>query len=281
MSEGLETWNALRRRARLRLLRMHFESGVGHIGGNLSCLDLLLILHHAILRPGDQFVLSKGHSAGAYYVTLWTLGRLQDEDLRQFHKEGTALSGHPPTAGIEDILFATGSLGHGLSLSIGLALAKRLKGEPGRVYCLMSDGEWNEGSCWEALIFARHQRLDNLTFLVDLNGLQGFGPTREVANLDPLAEKFRAFEVPALEIDGHDFEAIRRALGHDPSGLNAIVARTHKGSGVSFMEDRTEWHYLPLSKSQYEQAVQETERACATFSASPSSRPPAIPGSSS
>jgi transketolase len=131
------------------------------------------------------------------------------------------------------------------------------------------------------LIFARHQRLDNLTILVDLNGLQGFGPTREVANLDPLAEKFRAFDVPTREIDGHDPEAIGRALGDVRSGLNAIVARTHKGSGVSFMEDRTEWHYLPLSQSQYEQAVRETERACATSSVSHSSRPPAVPGSSS
>ena len=117
-----------------------------------------------------------------------------------------------PTSGIDDILFATGSLGHGLSLAAGLALAKRLKGEPGRVYCLTSDGEWNEGSCWEALIFARHHRLDNLTIMVDLNGLQGFGTTREVADLEPLAEKFRAFGLPTEEIDGHDPDAIRRAL---------------------------------------------------------------------
>ena len=183
---------------------MHYESGVGHIGGNLSCLDLLLILHHRVLLPADQFVLSKGHSAGAYYVTLWTLGKLTEQDLSTFHKDGTRLSGHPPTSGIEDILFATGSLGHGLSLAAGLALAKRLKGEPGRVFCLTSDGEWNEGSCWEALIFARHHGLENLTLLVDLNGLQGFGTTREVADLEPLAEKFRAFGLPTLEIDGHD-----------------------------------------------------------------------------
>ena len=126
-----ETWDELRGRARLRLLRMHYESGVGHIGGNLSCLDLMLVLHHEILGHADQFVLSKGHSAGAYYVTLWSLGRLDEDDLRQFHKDGTRLSGHPPTSGIEEILFATGSLGHGLSLAAGLALAKQLKGEPG------------------------------------------------------------------------------------------------------------------------------------------------------
>jgi transketolase len=247
---------------------MHYESGVGHIGGNLSCLDLMLVLHHELMTPVDQFVLSKGHSAGAYYVTLWSLGKLEEEDLRQFHKDGTRLSGHPPTGGIEEILFATGSLGHGLSLAAGLALGKRLKGEAGRVYCLMSDGEWNEGSCWEALIFARHHGLDNLTIVVDLNGLQGFGTTRDVANLEPLAEKFRAFGVPTEEIDGHDPEAIRRALGDETTGLHAVVGRTHKGHGVSFMEDRMEWHYLPLSEPQYLEAIRESERKCATSSAS-------------
>jgi transketolase len=263
-----ESWDALRSRARLRLLRMHYESGVGHLGGNLSCLDLLLVLHHQILRPADQFVLSKGHSAGAYYITLWAKGRLNEDDLRQFHKDGTRLSGHPPTSGIEDILFATGSLGHGLSLAAGLALAKRLKGDAGRVYCLTSDGEWNEGSCWEALIFARHHKLHNLTIVVDLNGLQGFGTTREVADLDPLAEKFRAFNVPTREIDGHDGVAIRRALARDGNQLEVIIAQTRKGSGISFMEDKMEWHYLPLTEALYLQAVRETEQSCAMSSAS-------------
>jgi transketolase len=281
MTDRAEAWRRLRRRARLRLLRMHYESGVGHIGGNLSCLDLMLALHHDVLRPSDQFVLSKGHAAGAYYVTLWTLGRLREEDLQQFHRDDTRLSGHPPTSGIDEILFATGSLGHGLSLSAGLALAKRLKGEPGRVVCITSDGEWNEGSTWEALIFSRHQRLVNLTIVVDLNGLQGFGATRDVADLAPLAEKFRAFGVPALEIDGHDVEAIRRALRPDRPGPVAIVAHTRKGCGISFMEDRMEWHYLPLTEAQYQQAVRETERACGTYSVGHSWRPPAVPSSSS
>jgi transketolase len=239
---------------------MHYESGVGHIGGNLSCLDLMLVLHHDILEPDDRFVLSKGHSAGAYYITLWSLGKLAEEDLELFHKDNTRLSGHPPTGGIEDIQFATGSLGHGLSLAAGLALGLGLQGERGRVFCLLSDGEWNEGSCWEALIFAKHHRLDNLTMVVDLNGLQGFGTTREVADLDPLADKFRSFGIPTEEIDGHDLDGIRVALARDPGGFNAIVARTHKGSGVSFMEDRMEWHYLPMTEGQYLRAIQETER---------------------
>ena len=261
MHRSSGSWLDLRLRASRRLLQMHYESGVGHIGGNLSCLDLLLVLHHEILGPDDQFVLSKGHSAGAYYITLWTLGRLAEEDLRQFHKDGTRLSGHPPTSGIEDVLFATGSLGHGLGLASGLALAKLLKGESGHVYCLMSDGEWNEGSCWEALIFAKHHKLHNLTILVDLNGLQGFGTTQEVANLDPLADKFRAFGLPTQEIAGHDSEVIRLALSNHHGGPDVVVASTRKGSGVSFMEDRMEWHYLPLTEPLYKQAVEELDRA--------------------
>lgn len=241
---------------------MHFESGVGHVGGNLSALDLLLTLYHDVMSDHDQFVLSKGHAAGALYITLWTLGRLSDDDLRQFHRDGTLLSGHPPARGLDDILFATGSLGHGLGLSCGLALGKRLRGETGRVFCLTSDGEWNEGSTWESLIFARHQRLANLTVLVDLNGLQGFGTTREVADLLPLADKLRAFGVRTVEVDGHDSASIVAAL-HVSSGDGplAVVARTIKGCGVSFMEDRMEWHYLPLSAEQYAQAIQEVGNA--------------------
>jgi transketolase len=245
---------------------MHFESGVGHIGGNLSCLDLLLVLYHQVLDAPDLFVLSKGHSAGALYVTLWTMGKLSDEDLDSFHDDSTLLSGHPPVSGIDDILFATGSLGHGLSLAAGLALAKKLKSEQGRVLCLTSDGEWNEGSCWEALIFARHHHLANLTVLVDLNGLQGFGSTREVANLDPLAARFQAFGLPTYEIDGHDPNSIRQAIEADRTEAALIVAHTRKGCGVSFMEDRMEWHYLPMTESEYMQAAREVDQACETHS---------------
>lgn len=263
------SWEALQGRAVRRLLRMHYESRVGHIGGNLSCLDLLLALHHDVLQADDQFVLSKGHAAGAYYVTLWTLGRLGDEDLRQFHRDGTRLSGHPPASGIEDVLFATGSLGHGLSLAAGLALAKRLKGESGRVFCLMSDGEWNEGSCWEALIFARHQRLSNLTIIVDRNGLQGFGTTAEVADLGNLADRFRAFGVSTREVDGHAREAIVAGLASDADGPHGVVARTIKGNGVSFMEGRMDWHYRAMSDGQYVQALAEMDQRLALGVATP------------
>jgi transketolase len=241
---------------------MHYESRVGHIGGNLSALDVLLCLFHDVLVPADQFILSKGHAAGAMYVTLWSTGDIDDEELKTFHRDGTRLSGHPPVRGHDAIQFATGSLGHGPSLAAGLALAKKLKGEPGRVFCLTSDGEWNEGSCWEALIFSRQRGLDNLTLIVDLNGLQGFGTTREVADLDPLVDKFRAFEARAVEVDGHDPDALRAALMETWPGPQVVVARTRKGRGVSFMEGRMEWHYLPLNESQYRQAVAELSQAC-------------------
>ena len=242
---------------------MHYEAGVGHIGGNLSCLDLLLSLFHDILRPEDSFILSKGHAAGALYVTLWSLGRLSDNDLQQFHRDGTRLGGHPPARGIPEIPFATGSLGHGLSLAAGMALARKLTGRPGRVFCLLSDGEWNEGSNWEALIFAAHRQLDNLILMVDANGLQGFGTTREVANLGALHEKFRAVGIGADVIDGHDPLEIAASLAAPTDGAHprprVIVARTHKGCGVSFMQDKMEWHYLPMNEAQYHQAIEEIE----------------------
>ncbi len=254
-------------RAKLRLLKMHYESKVGHIGGNLSALDLLLSLYHFRLTADDKFVLSKGHSAGALYVTLWTMGLLSDEDLRQFHGEATRLSGHPPVSGIPEIVFATGSLGHGLGLAAGLALGKKLQHSPGRVFCLTSDGEWNEGSCWEALIFLTHQKLDNLTLIVDLNGMQGFGSTKEVADLDSLADKFRSFGLETREIDGHDMPSICAALDYNEGPL-AIVANTKKGCGVSFMENQMAWHYLPLNEEQYNQAVREVSE-CGKHSAKP------------
>jgi transketolase len=255
----------LTQRARLRLLEMHYQSKVGHIGGNLSALDILLSLYHFRLGPDDKFVLSKGHSAGALYVTLWTKGLLSDEDLRTFHGEGTRLSGHPPLRGIPEVVFATGSLGHGLGLAAGLALGKKLRSEPGRVFCLTSDGEWNEGSCWEALIFIAQHNLDNLTLLVDLNGMQGFGSTQEVANLDSLADKFRAFRLTTMEIDGHDVDSICSALA-ERQGPLAVVASTKKGCGVSFMENQMAWHYLPMTEEQYLQAVREVKE-CGKLSA--------------
>ena len=139
----------------MRLLQMHSESGAGHIGGNLSCLDILLAIYHDVLTEFDHFVLSKGHAAGALYTALWSVGRLSDSDLKTFHRDGTLLSGHPPARGIADIPFATGSLGHGVGLAAGLALGQRLHEIAGRVICLTSDGEWNVGSTWESMVFCK------------------------------------------------------------------------------------------------------------------------------
>jgi transketolase len=238
---------------------MHFESKVGHIGGNLSALDALMVLYHEFIGLQDRFVLSKGHSAGALYTALWSIGRLTDADLATFHRDGTLLAGHPPAAGIPEIQFATGSLGHGLSLAAGTAKALALKDRPGRVFCLTSDGEWQEGSTYEALVFAAHHRLSNLTILVDHNGLQGFGSTAEVASMSPLAGRLAGFDLDIVTIDGHDPEAIRRALAPGER-LRLIVLQTRKGNGVSFMQDRMEWHYLPIDAAQYAQAIAEIER---------------------
>jgi len=246
-------------RARQRLLRMHYESGVGHIGGNLSALDALLVVYHEFLREGDRFVLSKGHAAGALYTALWSVGRLREEDLQTFHRDGTLLAGHPPPEGIADIAFATGSLGHGLSLAAGTALAFQLQQSDARVVCMTSDGEWQEGSTWEAFIFACHHRLANLTVLVDHNGLQGFGSTRDVASMAPLWEKLGGFDAQVEVVDGHDPQAILEALERPATRLRIVVLETVKGHGVEFMAGRMEWHYLPLSEAQFEQAARDLD----------------------
>ncbi|MGA2113232.1 MAG: hypothetical protein ABSH56_00605 [Bryobacteraceae bacterium] len=146
-------------------------------------------------------------------------------------------------------------------------MGKKLKGEKGRVFCLTSDGEWNEGSNWEALIFLTHRQIDHLTLIVDLNGLQGFGRTRDIANLGQLSEKFRSFGLHTVEVDGHDPAGLASELARDVPGPRAIVARTKKGSHVSFMEDGFEWHYLPLNEDPYHQAIRELDDKCAAHSA--------------
>ncbi len=257
----LDSFAQIRLQAQKRLLQMHFESGVGHIGGNLSCLDSLLVLYHQVLQKDDLFILSKGHSAGALYVALWTKGRLKEEDLKKFHGENTLISGHPAAKWSQDILFATGSLGHGFSLAAGVVLAKKLKKEPGRVFCLMSDGEWQEGSNWEALIFSVKKELYPLTLIIDWNGLQGFGSTKDIGGLEPFSEKLRALGMPVEDVDGHDPAALEKVLNRPYPGLRTIITHTHKGNGVSFMADKMEWHYKPLTEPLYRQALEELAKA--------------------
>lgn len=245
------------RRVRLRLLKMHYESGVGHIGGNLSAIDAMMISFHEFMQPDDRFILSKGHSAGALYVVLWSLGLLTDSDLSTFHKDATLLAGHPPSSGLPRVDFATGSLGHGLSLAAGTALAFRLKRTDGHVFCMTSDGEWQEGSTWEAFIFACHQGLSNLTVLIDHNRLQGFGTTAEVASMLPIHERIAGFNADIDVVAGHNLEEIRVALHRKTDRPHIIILETVKGKGVSFMENQMEWHYRPLTEALYLQAVLE------------------------
>lgn len=251
----------------MRLLKMHFDAGVGHIGGNLSALDAMLYLHHNILTKNDRFILSKGHSAGALYVALWSVGKISDEQLLTFHKDRTKLAGHPPLNWIDEIPFATGSLGHGLGLACGVAVGNKLQNRElqncdRRIFCLMSDGEWQEGSNFEALLFLNHQQLKNVTVIVDCNGLQGFGSTEDVAsmNLKKLRDIFSVFDFEISEIDGHDENDLKK-FAQQKNRPQIFLMNTKKGCGVSFMENKMEWHYLPLSEPLYNQAKEEIENS--------------------
>ena len=240
--------------ARNRLLEMHFHANCGHIGGNVSCLDAMIILHHRVLNPDDRFILSKGHSAGALYVTLWTLGKMNDADLKTFAQNNTMLPCHPSSSGIFGLLFPTGSLGHGPSLAAGLALAAKHNNVPRHIYCLCSDGEWQEGSCWEALIFSVHHRLNNLTIIIDQNGLQGFGTTKEIISCSDLTPRIEAFGAHVQHADGHNCGEILKSLeSKSADKVNILILNTIKGKGLAF-ENTLESHYLPLTEQEYRTA---------------------------
>lgn len=215
-----------------------------------------MVLHLAVMTEADRFVLSKGHAAGALYIALWAKGLLPEETLATFCGEGTVLPGHPSGAGVPGLLFPTGSLGHGPSLAAGLALALRHKKKAGRVFCLCSDGEWQEGSCWEALAFAVRQGLDNLVLLVDQNGWQGFGSTQEVMGVSDLASRFEAFGADVVSVDGHDPDVLLRAFSNPQSRV--VILHTRKGRGLYF-EDTLASHYLPLTQAQYEEGIRRVQ----------------------
>jgi transketolase len=245
------------------------RANVGHIGSALSIADLLAALYAGPLaasRPDDpdrhRLVLSKGHAALALYGALNASGQLSDDQLNSFCADGTEVVGHPEhlLAGID---FSTGSLGHGLSMATGAALAARLQGSSRRVYALMSDAECNEGSVWEAAMFAAHHRLANLTAIIDVNGQQALGYTKDVLDLEPLGARWSSFGWDVRELDGHDLEALTEALASPPMQENpaphVILARTTFAKGVSFMESRIEWHYLPMSDDEYGLARSELQ----------------------
>lgn len=241
-----------------KLLEMHAKANVGHLGGNLSCLPALCAIVDC-LRKQDRFILSKGHSAGALYVALAKVGLIPENELDTFHQDGTRLPAHPPANMFPVIPFATGSLGHGLSLAAGFALSQTMRGSDAHTYCLTSDGEWQEGSTWEALIFACHHRLKNLTIVVDHNRLQGFGCTAAVASMDPLWDRLKGFDLDVVVMDGHDPDTITRELNRPQERIRALFLRTIKGKGVPGMEGAMHSHYLPLTPEQHQQALANLE----------------------
>lgn len=246
------------------LLGMHKGANSGHIGASLSCLDILVCLFFDRMKAEDKFILSKGHAAVALYTVLARSGRMPESELKSFYKDGTLLSAHPPCGGkLEGVDFGTGSLGHGLSLAAGIAFSNRFSGRKFKVYCVLSEGDCNEGSTWEAALFAAHQKISNLVVIIDNNGLQGFGKSEDVLNLEPFAEKWKSFNFKVVEAsNGNDFnsllDAFEKVENGDDGRPKCIIAKTVKGSGVSFMENKMEWHYLPMSEDQYEKAICET-----------------------
>ncbi len=255
----------IRRQCAARLLGLHHAAHSGHIASSLSCLEILVDLCFGRMTPDDKLILSKGHAASALYTVLSLSGRLPEAALETFYQDGTLLAAHPPCSGaIQAIPFGTGSLGHGLSLACGTAFSTRFTGKQFHTYAVLSDGDCNEGSTWEAALFAAHHRLSNLTAILDLNGLQGIGRSRDILNLEPIADKWRAFGFAvAVAENGNDFASL--AASHDElaaaTGPRCLLARTTKGHGVSYMQDRMEWHYLPMSDALYAQAAVETSPA--------------------
>jgi transketolase len=251
----------IRRQCALTMLDLYKRANAGHIGTSLSCLEILVDLCFHRMKGDDTVVLSKGHAAAALYTALSLSGRLPEADLSTFYQEGTLLPAHPPCSGkIRAIPFGTGSLGHGLGLACGLALSQRFTGKRFRVFAVLSDGDCNEGSTWEAVLFSAHQKLSSLTVVVDLNCLQGMGRSKDILNLEPIADKWKAFGFAvAIAADGNDFGSLARAYDsvHSFDGPRCIIARTVKGHGISYMANRVEWHYLPMQDEQYAQALSE------------------------
>lgn len=242
-------------RIRLRSLEMVHKAGIGHPGGDLSSADVLTTLYMRILRidpknpqaPNrDRFLMSKGHSSGALYATLARVGFLADEDLDSYMMPGSKLNGHPDRNKIPGVEANTGPLGHGLPIAVGCALAAKLDDAVWRTFVLTGDGELQEGSNWEAAMSAAHYRLDNLTLIVDRNRFQQGAGTEETIHLEPLADKWRAFGWHVVELNGHDYGALLNCFESLPivaGKPTCVIARTVKGKGVSFIENRAAWHH--------------------------------------
>lgn len=252
------------------VLRMIGQAGLGHVGGDLSVTDILATLFFGVLdldpanptRPDrDRFILSKGHCAAALYSTLALRGFIPADLLGSFMAPLSVLNGHPNRRKVPGVEANTGPLGHGLPIGVGSAIAARLSGSAWRTFVVLGDGELQEGSNWEAAMSAGHRGLDNLTAIVDRNRLQQGARTEDTNRLEPLADKWRAFGWEVIELDGHDHAALWAAFTAAPAGRpRCVIARTIKGKGVSFMEDRVEWHHKVPSPAQIEQALIEVAR---------------------
>lgn len=248
------------------ILKQSYRARVGHIGSALSIADIIAALYGEVLRieqpddPNrDRFILSKGHAALALYAALHLRGWLTADDLDSYCGDDSLVGVHPEHA-LTGIDFSTGSLGQGLSMGTGAALAARLQGTDRRVFVLLSDAECNEGSLWEAIMFAAHNRLANLIAIVDLNGQQALGYTADVLDLSPMAERWRAFGWDVHEVDGHDIAGIAATIASlDVAGgrPHVLLAHTVFGKGVSYMERQIKWHYWPMSEQEYQEAMQE------------------------
>lgn len=256
-------------RIRVSIIKEVYEAGSGHPGGSLSAADIVTALYFREMnvdpenpknRMRDRFVLSKGHAAPVLYAALAEKGFFSKDELKTLRKIGAKLQGHPDMKKVPGVEMSTGSLGQGFSASVGMALANSIDETPGRVYTLLGDGELQEGIVWEAAMAAAHYKLDNLTVIVDWNGLQIDGKNEEVMTVAPIDEKFRSFGWNVLYIDGHNFDEIIEAFVK-VKGLQgaptAIIAKTVKGKGVSFMEDVAGWHGKAPSEEEAKRAVEE------------------------
>jgi len=260
----------LAHRVRTHALRMTSVGSGAHIGAVFSCADILAALYGGILRVDpnvpksptrDRFVLSKGHAGAGLYAALAERGFFPVEQLLTHYQDGSDLSGHVSHK-LPGVDVSTGSLGHGLPIAAGMAYAGKLKSAPHRVFCLLSDGECDEGSTWEAALFAAHHGISNLVAIVDYNRIQGIAPISEVIELAPFAEKWAAFGWAVREVDGHDHQALYTALAaapFAPGKPSCLLAHTVKGKGVSFMENSVLWHYRIPRGAEFDAALAELE----------------------
>ena len=257
------------RQVRRDIIEMTANAGSGHPGGSLSAVELLtsVFYNHMRVDPKnpdapdrDRFVLSKGHAAPCYYGILAEMGFISRDEFRNFRQLHSILQGHPDCKKVPGVDASTGSLGQGCSIAVGMALGAKIQGKDTRVYALLGDGECQEGQIWEAFMAAAHHKLDNLTIIIDNNGLQIDGTNDEVMSLGDLPSKLRAFGFELFEIDGHDLDAIEDALSTPVSDKpKCILAHTVKGKGVSFMENQVGWHGKAPNAEQRQQALKKLE----------------------